>query len=102
VKRKLASALAVVGMVLAGTMVVAAPASASEGPGAICVLNQNTWLRAAPWGFVYRTLTAGRGFRWHGQGMSWDNDTWIYGHGAEAPGQDGWIPAGNVSGCYWP
>lgn len=102
-KHKILGALAVTGLVLAGSAVVASPASASDAYGAICVLNQNTWLRDAPHGNVLRTLTAGRGFRWHGTGA--DNGSgvmWMYGHGAEAPTQDGWVPAANVSNCYWP
>lgn len=98
-KRVFPRALMAVALVLGGTVVAASPASASDAPGFVCILNQNTWLRVAPWGFVLRTLSAGRGFRWHGQVIGYDNDVWIYGHGAEAPAQDGWIPAANVNGC---
>lgn len=98
-KRKLVRALAVMAIVAAGSAVASAPAFASEELGGpICVTNQNTWLRAEPWGFVLRTLSPGRGFRVHGSygGDPWQ--TWYYGHGAEAPWQDGWIPAAN---CNW-
>lgn len=101
-RRKLLHALTVGIMVLTGTMVAAAPASASDAPGFICILNKNTWLRAAPGAHVLLTLSAGRGFRWHGQGIGDETGSWIYGHGAEAPSVDGWIPANNVSNCYWP
>ena len=103
-KRRLLNALTIAAIVVAGSAIAttsATPASASDRPGYICVLNQNTWLRAAPHSFVLRTLTAGRGFRVHG-GQGENGDTWLWGHGAEAPEQDGWIPAGNVSSCYWP
>ncbi|WDZ84279.1 hypothetical protein [Micromonospora cathayae] len=102
-KNKILGASAALALALAGTAVAASPASASDSGGAICVLNQNTWLRDSPHGGVLRTLTAGRGFRWHGTGA--DNGSgvmWMYGHGAEAPAQDGWVPADNLSGCYWP
>ncbi len=97
-KRKLASALAVVAIAAAGSAVAATPASASEGDGPICVTNQPTWLRAAPWSFPLRTLSAGRGFRIHGGTVGGPEGDWYYGHGAEAPSQDGWIPVGN---CSW-
>lgn len=102
-KNRILRASVVLGLVLAGSTVVAAPASASDAYGAICILNQNTWLRDEPHGNVLRTLTAGRGFRWHGVGS--DNGSgvmWYYGHGAEAPTQDGWVPGANLSNCYWP
>jgi hypothetical protein len=96
-KRKLASALAVVTLAAAASAVAATPASASEGDGPICVTNQPTWLRAAPWSFVLRTLSPGRGFRIHGGMGGGPEGDWYYGHGAEAPWLDGWIPAGNCS-----
>ncbi|MFI6822564.1 hypothetical protein ACIBJE_16655 [Micromonospora sp. NPDC050187] len=96
--------LMVMSLVLASGAAVASPASASEDPtGVICVLNQNTWLRASEHGTVLRTLTAGRGFRSHGIGSDTGSGVmWIYGHGAEAPWQDGWVPQSNLSGCYQP
>jgi len=98
VKRRTLHALMITTVTLVGTAVVAAPASASDAPGFVCNLTQNTWLRAAPHsGHILRTLTAGRGFRWHGQAWSEDEDTWIYGHGAEDPSLDGWVPAGNTT-----
>ncbi|MEU7615671.1 hypothetical protein AB0M91_15570 [Micromonospora rifamycinica] len=96
-KRRILHVLTIAVVVAPGTAVAAAPASASDAPGYLCNLTQNTWLRTAPHGQVLRTLTAGRGFRWHGQGWSEDNDTWIYGHGAEDPSLDGWVPAGNTT-----
>lgn len=96
-KRQLLHAGTAVMVVLASATAAAAPASASDAPGFVCILNQNTWLRTDPHGFVLRTLSAGRGFRWHGQGIDDGSSVWIYGHGAEAPGQDGWIPAGNAN-----
>lgn len=101
-KKKLLHASVAVGLVLAGSAVVASPASAHPGDGAICVLNQNTWLRDAPNGFVLQTLSAGRGFRWHGSAHDDGYTMWFYGHGAEAPTRDGWVPQVNLSGCYWP
>lgn len=47
--------------------------------------------------FALRTLTAGRGFRWHGQVTGIDEDAWIYGHGAKDPSLDGWVPARNTT-----
>ncbi|GAA2365778.1 hypothetical protein Cme02nite_31020 [Catellatospora methionotrophica] len=96
-KRTLLHTMTAAVVVLAGTTVAAAPAIASDAPGFVCNLNQNTWLRTDPHGFVLRTLTAGRGFRWHGQAIDDGSSVWIYGHGAEAPGQDGWIPAANAN-----
>ena len=96
-KRRLLYALATTTVVLASTAVTAAPASASDAWGIVCNLTQNTWLRTDPHGFVLRTLTAGRGFRWHGQGWAEDNDVWIYGHGAEYPDIDGWVPLSNTT-----
>lgn len=101
-KRKLLHALTIGAVVLTGTTVAAAPASASNAPGYICLLNKNTWLRTAPGADVLLTLSEGRGFRWHGQGIFDGTVSWIYGHGAEAPSVDGWIPYGNVYNCYWP
>lgn len=97
-KRRLLYALAAAAAILPGTFVAAAPASASDAWGIVCNLRQNTWLRSAPFdGPVLRTLTAGRGFRWHGQVMGIDEDVWIYGHGAEYPDVDGWVPARNTT-----
>lgn len=96
-KRHLVRALAVLAVVGAGVSVTAVPASASESGGPICILNQNTWLRDMPWGSVLRTLGAGRGFRVHGGYGGSDIQSWYYGHGAEAPDQDGWIPAANCN-----
>ncbi len=96
-KRKLGRTLVVMAMVATGSAVAAAPASASELGGGICVLNQNTWLRDMPWGGVLRTLGGGQGFRVHWKYGGSDIQTWYYGHGAEAPGQDGWIPATNCN-----
>lgn len=93
-KRTIVRALAVAAIVAGGAAVVSTPASASESGGPICILTENTWLRAEPTGWVLRTLSAGRGFRVHGGSSDWYGN-WYYGHGAEAPGQDGWIPAGN-------
>ncbi len=94
-KRTLGRVLAVIAIVTAGSAVAATPASASETGGPLCITNQSTWLRAEPWGFVLRTLSPGRGFRIHGMAGGDPWQTWYYGHGAEAPGQDGWIPAAN-------
>lgn len=95
-KRKLLHAMVVMTIAATGTAVAAAPAHASDLPGAVCILNQNTWLRWAPWSFVITTLSAGRGFRVHG-GQFDGYETWYYGHGAEAPNTDGWIPAVNCN-----
>jgi hypothetical protein len=92
-KRTVARVLAVLALAAGGTAVAVAPAAASDMPGIICTLNQNTWLRAAPDSIVLRTLSAGRGFRMHIVGSAWSG--WHYGHGAEAPEIDGWIPVGN-------
>ncbi|RLK09751.1 hypothetical protein DER29_6313 [Micromonospora sp. M71_S20] len=97
-KRKVVRVLAVMAVVAAGSAVASTPAAASDGPGDICVTNQATWLRDQPWGDVLRTLSPGRGFRVHSIYGGSDIQTWYYGHGAEAPGQDGWIPAAN---CSW-
>ncbi|SCL28032.1 hypothetical protein [Micromonospora inyonensis] len=95
-KRRLLHTMTALTVVLAGSAVAAAPASASDAPGTVCILKENTWLRTAPHGTVLLTLTAGRGFRYHGQGWS-DGTDWIYGHGAEYPSVDGWVPAGNTT-----
>ena len=97
-RRRLLPILTAATVLLAGSAVAATPASASDAPGFVCNLTQNTWLRAAPQSsFVLRTLTAGRGFRWHGQVWGIDEETWIYGHGAEDPSLDGWVPAENTT-----
>jgi hypothetical protein len=96
-KRKLGRALVVMAMVVTGSAVAPTLASASELGGGICVLNQNTWLRDMPWGGVLRTLGAGHGFRVHWKYGGSDIQTWYYGHGAEAPAQDGWILATNCN-----
>lgn len=93
---RLVHVMAAMTVVLAGSAVVAAPASASDAPGTVCTLKENTWLRTAPHGTVLLTLTAGRGFRYHGQGWS-DGTDWIYGHGAEYPAIDGWVPLRNTT-----
>jgi hypothetical protein len=95
-KRTLVRALVIAAIAAGGTAVAVTPAHASDLGGPICILNQNTWLRWAPWSFVIRTLSAGRGFRVQG-GQSDGYETWYYGHGAEAPEQDGWIPATNCN-----
>ncbi|MEU4570403.1 hypothetical protein [Micromonospora sp. NPDC023956] len=95
-KRKLLHITTAAAVVVAGSAVVAAPASASDAPGTVCNLRENTWLRSAPHGSVLLTLTAGRGFRYHGQGWS-DGTDWIYGHGAEYPSIDGWVLVGNTT-----
>lgn len=96
-------AAAVVGLG-GGTMVAAAPAAASDAPGALCNLSSNAWLYAGVDGhggyWVLRTLHAGRGFRAHGQGtVDHHGRIWLYGHGAEDPQLDGWVYYGNLSGC---
>jgi hypothetical protein len=96
-KLKLGRLLAVLAIAATGSAAAAAPASASELGGGICVLNQNTWLRDQPWGGVILTLGAGRGFRVHWKYGGSDIQTWYYGHGAEAPAQDGWILASNCN-----
>ncbi|WBB73174.1 hypothetical protein O7602_26370 [Micromonospora sp. WMMD1128] len=95
-KRRILSALTLATVGLAGAAVAPTPASASDAPGFVCNLTQNTWLRDQPHGGVLRTLTAGRGFRAHG-GWAEDNDAWVYGHGAEYPSIDGWVPLGNTT-----
>ncbi|WP_416903019.1 hypothetical protein [Micromonospora echinospora] len=97
-KRNVVRVLAVMTVLATGTAVASTPAAASDTPGDICVTNQSTWLRDQPWGNVLRTLSPGRGFRVHSMYGGSDIQTWYYGHGAEAPGQDGWIPAAN---CNW-
>lgn len=97
-KRRLLHIVMATTVVLAGSMTVATPASASDAWGIVCNLRENTWLRAAPQsGHILRTLTAGRGFRWHGQVWAIDDDAWVYGHGAEDPSMDGWVPARNTT-----
>lgn len=97
-KRRLLHILTAGTVILGGAAVAPAPASASDAWGIVCNLRENTWLRAAPFnGHVLRTLTAGRGFRWHGQVMGIDADVWIYGHGAEYPDIDGWVPGRNTT-----
>lgn len=97
-KRNVARVMTVVAVLAAGSAVTSAPAAASDSPGDICVTNQSTWLRDMPWGSTLRTLSPGRGFRVHSIAGGSEFGTWYYGHGAEAPQQDGWIPAGN---CNW-
>jgi len=85
-----------------GALAVTSPAHASGTFGLLCTTNSNGWLFASydmfgGVGYV-RTLHAGRGFRYH---LSSVTDTqarlWYFGHGAEAPEQDGWILASHVS-----
>jgi hypothetical protein len=50
--------------------------------------------------FYLRTLHAGRGFRWHGQGViDYHGRNWVYGHGAEDPDRDGWVLGDHLSAC---
>jgi hypothetical protein len=98
-KRRILTAALALTLAASGAVLATAPAHASDQPGAICNLNQNTWLRQWPGGPPLRTLTAGRGFRYHYTGHFDGYQLWIYGHGAEAPSQDGWILAANVYGC---
>ena len=103
-RRLLAGIAALVVGVGGGSAVATAPAHASDAWGVVCNLNSNAWLFAAVDGnggyFVLRTLHAGRGFRWHGQGVNdYYGRNWFYGHGAEAPDQDGWVLASHLSGC---
>lgn len=96
-KRRLLHTLAALTVALPLTaMVATTPASASDRDGYLCILNQNTWLRAEPQGFVLRTLSAGRGFRAHGGSEDYYG-SWLWGHGAEDPSLDGWIPRANCS-----
>ena len=96
-KRKLAHVLVAMAVAGGGAALTAAPASASESGGPVCILNQNTWLRDMPWGTPLLTLGGGRGFRVHSIYGGSDIQTWYYGHGAEAPSRDGWIPAANCN-----
>jgi hypothetical protein len=96
-KRKLFRALTVMAIVASASTVAAPSAHASELGGWLCITNQSTWLRDMPWGGVLRTLSPGRGFRVHWAAGGSDIGHWLYGHGAEATWQDGWIPAGNCS-----
>ena len=96
-KHKLVRALAIAAFAVSGSAVAVAPAHASELGGSLCITNQPTWLRDQPWGGVLRTLSPGRGFRAHWGILDSEIGGWYYGHGAEAPWQDGWIPAGNCS-----
>jgi hypothetical protein len=95
--KRLVRAVAVLAFAVGGTAVAAAPASASDMPGFLCITNQNTWLRTDPWGSVLRTIEPGRGFRAHIISGGSDRQNWYYGHGADVPWQDGWIPAANCS-----
>ncbi|GIH02252.1 hypothetical protein Rhe02_03190 [Rhizocola hellebori] len=97
-KRRLVQALAALAIAATGSLVAATPAAADDG-GPVCILNQNSWLREFPWGPVYLTLSAGRGFRVHvvRPPAPYSPGTWYYGHGAEAPNRDGWIPAENCN-----
>jgi hypothetical protein len=96
-KRNIARVLTVMAIVTSGSAVAAMPGSASESGGGVCVTNQPTWLRDQPWGWPILTLSAGRGFRVHSKAGGSEMQTWYYGHGAEAPAQDGWIPATNCN-----
>src|SRR5690348_2929976 len=95
-KRKLVLGLAATAVVAAVSGVGVAVASASTADG-ICILNQNTWLRSSPGETVLLTLHAGRGFRVDIVQGTEAGPTWYHGHGAEAPAQPGWIPAGNCN-----
>jgi hypothetical protein len=96
-KRKLISALAVATLAAGSVVATTGPAAASDAPGALCNLNSNAWLREWPSGPYLRTLSAGRGFRWHWQGYFDGYQDWFYGHGAEAPNQDGWVLAAHLN-----
>ncbi len=97
-KRRLVSILAVMAIAATGSLVAAAPASADNG-GPVCILNQNSWLRHFPFSPALLTLSAGRGFRVHVVSAPYqiEPSIWYYGHGAEVPNVDGWIPAQNCS-----
>lgn len=92
-KRRLLSVLAVASLAAGSLFAGGGPAHASDAPGALCTLNSNAWLRQWPGGPYLLTLHAGRGFRWHYSGYFDGVNDWFYGHGAEAPGQDGYVLA---------
>ncbi|MEU6073885.1 hypothetical protein [Micromonospora sp. NPDC047074] len=87
-----------------GTLATATPAHATGTFGVLCTVSSNGWLFASYDGNggtgYLRTLHAGRGFRFH---LSYVTDSsyrlWYFGHGAEAPEEDGWILASHLS-CY--
>lgn len=94
VRRRTATGLAAIAFASSATFVSAGTAQAA--PGQLCNVNQNTWVRDAPWGNYMYTIPAGGGFRWV---ADWDPPTWAYGHGNSQP--DGWIPNdGRIYNCY--
>ena len=101
-KGKLLATATAFTLAFAGSAVAAEPAEASDTGGILCMLTSDAWLYASvdPWGGnVYlRTLHAGRGFRWHYYGTNDEyGRPWYYGHGAEAPDQDGWVLGDHLS-----
>jgi hypothetical protein len=105
VRRRLLSVFAALTITVGGgTLVPASPAHATGTFGVLCSVSSNGWLFSS-WdgdggvGYI-RTLHAGRGFRFHLSSMR-DSQyrLWYFGHGAEAPEQDGWILASHLS-CY--
>jgi hypothetical protein len=84
VRRAVATAL---GTLAVAAVLPAGIASATAVPGQVCILNQNTWVRATEGGSVLYTLDAGSGFRVDHLNHQ---QTWIFGHGNGH--SDGWIP----------
>lgn len=83
------------GAALAASASFISTGTAQAAPGQLCNVNQNTWVRDAPWGSVMYTIPAGGGFRW----VANYDANWAYGHGN---GQaDGYIPNdGRIYNCH--
>ncbi len=98
-KKRLLS-LAAATMIATGGVVagVASPASADF----LCMTVENAPLYTSVdaygsgQGYLF-TLSPNRGFRWDGRGISFENRTWIHGHGAEHPDREGWVLASHTS-----
>jgi hypothetical protein len=101
VRRKVAVALAALGTgVAASVLLVATPAQADT----VCNLSSNAFQYQAvqaSGGNTYEfTLHAGRGYHSYDIGVrDGQNRLWVYGYGAEHPGNTGWILASHVPNC---
>ncbi len=75
---------------------VALMPAATAHAGALCNVNQNTWVRYTEGGSVMYTIPAGGGFRIDHYNHQ---ETWIYGNGNDKP--KGWIPNdGRLYNCH--
>lgn len=78
---------------LAGSVVVATPASASGTDGPLCRIVSNAYQYETPYGYIERTVHTGHTFRVHRIGGWVGSHYWVWGHSGESWQDDGWIIA---------